>query len=172
MWHWTNFSLCIMDEMHAVAAMCMCMVLTSSHKNDFRRNIMNKCVLWEQPWVGFLFCVLLLHLNSLCSRLPRLLSSQLLTALLFYFWWIRMFHIIRPDVVARNLLKIFDFHVAFLFISSFFVFFITFSMLVHRFLEILKSHFLKQLQTWLFMSQKIDTNMDRSKYRCIESFKL
>lgn len=33
-----------------------------NRKNDFQQNIMNKCVLWEQPWSGSLF-VLLLHLN-------------------------------------------------------------------------------------------------------------
>lgn len=31
-------------------------LLMSSYKNDFRWNIMNKCLLWDQPWSEVSFC--------------------------------------------------------------------------------------------------------------------
>lgn len=69
-WIFANVFFFVQSENDAKidALYTICAVLTGwrqDHKNDSRRNIMNKCVLWDQPWSESLFvCVLLLHLNS------------------------------------------------------------------------------------------------------------
>lgn len=61
------------------AIWCSWVCWRQNHKNDFRWNIMNKCVLWEQPWSGspFFVCVMILHLNLLCFRFPQMLTGIL-----------------------------------------------------------------------------------------------
>lgn len=89
MWHWTAmFSLYDVRWMHTIAMyMCVwrwCQAIKTIFVGILWINVSFESNL-AKPWSGFLF-VLLLHLNSLCSRSPRLLSPQLLTTLLCFFF--------------------------------------------------------------------------------------